>query len=58
MAKDFDFFRVNQEAFEECPNQPIDIALMEKTTRSVLTLKAGWDDIGVGNLYGKTQKRR
>ena len=44
---DFDFFRVNQEAFEECPNKPIDIAIMEKTNLgSVLTLKAGWDDIG------------
>ena len=45
--KDFDFFRVNQEDFKECPNQPIDIALMEKTTLgSVLALQAGWDDIG------------
>ena len=45
--KDFDFFRVNQEAFKECPNKPIDIAIMEKTNLgSVLTLKAGWDDIG------------
>ena len=38
---------MNQEAFEECPNKPIDIAIMEKTNLgSVLTLKAGWDDIG------------
>ena len=45
--KDFDFFRVNQEDFKECPNQPIDIALMEKTTLgSVIALQAGWDDIG------------
>ena len=45
--KDFDFFRVNQEDFKECPNKPIDIALMEKTTLgSVLALQAGWDDIG------------
>ena len=45
--KDFDFFRINSEAFKECPNKPIDIALMEKTNLgSVLALKAGWDDIG------------
>lgn len=55
---DFDFFRVNQEAFEECPNQPIDIALMEKTKLgSVLTLKAGWDDIGSWKSLWKNSKK-
>ena len=57
-TRDFDFFRVNQEAFEECPNQPIDIAVMEKTTLgSVLTLKAGWDDIGSWKSVWKNSKK-
>ena len=45
--EDLDFFRINEELFKKCPNIPIDIAVMEKTTLgSVLTLRAGWDDIG------------
>ena len=44
---DLDFFRVNEDIFRKCPNIPIDIAVMEKTKLgSVLTLEAGWDDIG------------
>ena len=44
---DLDFFRINKETFEKCPNKPIDIAVMERTTLGyVIPLKAGWDDIG------------
>ena len=44
---DLDFFRIDQDLFNKCPNMPIDIAVMEKTKiGTVLTLNAGWDDIG------------
>ena len=56
--KDLDFFRINQEIFKECPNKPIDIAVMEKTNLgSVLTLKAGWDDIGSWKSVWKNSKK-
>ena len=46
-SKDLDFLRINEESFRKCPNASIDCALMEKTNLgSVLTLNAGWDDIG------------
>ena len=44
---DIDFYRINQSIFQNCPNIPIDIAVMERTKLgSVITLDAGWDDIG------------
>ena len=45
--KDLDFFRLDAEAFEICPNESIDYALMEKTGKGAMVpLKAGWDDLG------------
>ena len=39
--------RINEEFFKKCPNLPIDIAVMEKTTKGVvLPLDADWSDIG------------
>ena len=44
---DLNFFRIDSEIFKNCKDTPIDVAVMEKTDLgSVLTLKAGWDDIG------------
>ena len=38
---------MNKEVFHNCPNIPIDIAVLEKTTLgSVVYLDAGWSDIG------------
>ncbi len=57
-VNDLDFFRINEEVFKKCSNVPIDIAVMEKTTLgSVLTLEAGWDDIGSWtSLWGNSKK--
>ena len=57
-VKDMDFFRVNEEVFSICPNKPIDIAIMEKTSLgSVLNLNAGWDDIGSWkSVWNNSQK--
>ncbi len=44
---DMDFQRVDKEAFEDCPNISIDVAVMEKTKSGyVLPLNVGWSDVG------------
>ena len=44
---DLDFQRIDIESFMECPNIPIDIAVMEKTNLGyVFPLKVGWKDLG------------
>jgi mannose-1-phosphate guanylyltransferase len=55
---DMDFIRVNKEAFEQCPDDSIDYALMEPLTSQtvgadsansqvvVVPLDAGWSDVG------------
>ncbi len=44
---DLDFIRVDREAFEACPSDSIDYAVMEKTEHAwVVPLDAGWSDVG------------
>ncbi|HEB77818.1 MAG TPA: mannose-1-phosphate guanylyltransferase/mannose-6-phosphate isomerase [Methylothermaceae bacterium] len=48
---DADFFRLDREAFQACPSDSIDYAVMEKLSGSeskavVLPLDAGWSDLG------------
>ncbi|MDX1457013.1 MAG: mannose-1-phosphate guanylyltransferase/mannose-6-phosphate isomerase [Marinobacter sp.] len=44
---DLDFVRVGKEAFEACPDDSIDYAVMEKTQDAVVVpLDAGWSDVG------------
>lgn len=46
-AKDMHFVRVDQAAFEACPADSIDYAVMEKTgSAAMVVLDAGWSDIG------------
>ena len=46
-STDLDFFRLNKETFNKCPNISIDVAIMEQTKRgTVIPLNAGWSDIG------------
>lgn len=46
-AKDLLFVRVDQAAFEACPADSIDYAVMEKTdSAAMVVLDAGWSDIG------------
>ena len=55
-AEDGDFYRVEAKAFDACPSDSIDYAVMEKLSASrgengretavVLPLSAGWSDIG------------
>ncbi|HTV78418.1 MAG TPA: mannose-1-phosphate guanylyltransferase/mannose-6-phosphate isomerase [Steroidobacteraceae bacterium] len=44
---DLDFTRVDADAFERCPSDSIDYAVMEKTAGAVVVpLDAGWSDVG------------
>lgn len=47
LSKDMGFSRIPPEIFEHCPDDSIDYAVMEKTTRATLVpLDAGWSDVG------------
>ena len=44
---DLDFIRVNKEAFEACPDESVDYAVMEKTKDAVVVpMDCGWSDVG------------
>jgi mannose-1-phosphate guanylyltransferase len=44
---DMDFIRVDKTAFEACPDDSIDYAVMEKTQDAVVVpMDAGWNDVG------------
>ncbi len=55
---DLDFIRVNKEAFLACPDDSIDYAVMERTTKAVVVpLNAGWSDVGSwSSLWDVTAK--
>ncbi len=56
--RDLDFLRINKNIFEKCPNISIDNAVMEKTKHGiVVSLDAGWDDIGTWEALSKTLKK-
>ncbi len=44
---DMDFVRVDKKAFESCPDESIDYAVMEQTKDAVVVpMDAGWSDVG------------
>lgn len=47
-VRDLDFIRLDAEAFAQCPNDSIDYAVMEKTSKAAVIEAAelGWNDIG------------
>jgi len=47
IQSDVDFVRVNKEAFESCPDESVDYAVMEKTSQAVVVpMDCGWSDVG------------
>jgi mannose-1-phosphate guanylyltransferase len=47
IQSDADFVRVNKVAFEACPDDSVDYAVMEKTTQAVVVpMDCGWSDVG------------
>ncbi len=46
-AKDLDFYRLDDKAFQACPSDSIDYAVMEHTEKgAVVPFDAGWSDVG------------
>ena len=55
---DLDFRRLNQQAFEKCPDLSIDVAVMERTNiGTVLPLNAGWSDLGSWHAVWKSHNK-
>ena len=55
---DLDFQRIGRSHFNKCPNLSIDSAVMEKTDNgSVVTLEAGWSDIGSWEALWKISQK-
>ena len=55
---DLDFRRLNQQAFEQCPDLSIDVAVMERTNiGTVLPLNAGWSDLGSWHAVWKSHNK-
>jgi mannose-1-phosphate guanylyltransferase len=47
VKSDLDFLRIDKPAFEACPSESVDYAVMEKTADAmVVPMDAGWSDIG------------
>ena len=59
LSTDNDFIRVNKAAFEECPSESIDYAVMEQTEHAVVVpMATGWSDIGSwSSLWNISEKR-
>jgi mannose-1-phosphate guanylyltransferase/mannose-6-phosphate isomerase len=65
--KDLDFFRADPSAFEQCPSDSIDYAVMEKVasdanasnkvTAAVVPLDAGWSDVGAWSSLWEVGKQ-
>lgn len=44
---EMDFTRLDHDAFSVCPSEPIDIAIMEKSSKgAVMPIDIGWSDVG------------
>jgi len=55
---DLDFLRLDKAAFEACPSDSIDYAVMEKTTNALIVpLDVGWSDIGAWSALWTVKKR-
>ena len=58
VSQDNDFLRINRMAFDKCPSDSIDFAVMEFTDDAVVVpMNAGWSDIGSwSSLWHISQK--
>lgn len=55
---DLDFVRIDAKAFESCPSESIDYAVMEKTAHAVvMPLQAGWSDVGAFSALWEVSPR-
>lgn len=57
-VKDLDFFRLDKIAFQGCPSDSIDYAVMEKTDQgAMIPLSAGWNDLGSWDALWQVGKK-
>ena len=57
-SPDLDFIRIDTEAFEQCPDESVDYAVMEKTKDAlVVPMDAGWNDIGSWSSLWKVAEK-
>lgn len=57
--KDLDFVRLDSKAFDSCPNDSVDYAVMEKSNKVVVVplLGSGWSDLGSwSSIYDSRNK--
>lgn len=55
---DLDFIRLNESAFDKCPDESIDYAVMENTHDAVVVpLDAGWSDVGSWSSLWEVSKK-
>jgi len=48
--RDLDFLRLDRPAFDACPSEPFDTAVMERTDKAVvMPVDIGWSDVGSWN---------
>ena len=58
LIQDFDFLRLDTQAFSACPSDSIDYAVMEKTeAAAVIPLDAGWSDVGSWSALWEVRPR-
>lgn len=56
--RDLDFLRIGSSAFDRCPSDSIDYAVMEKTSNAVvIPMQAGWSDVGAWSALWEVQDR-
>ena len=57
-SQDLDFIRVEEQAFEACPEDSIDYAVMERTDKAVvIPLNSGWSDVGSWQSLWEVQEK-
>ena len=57
-VSDLEFLRLDHDAFAQCPDVAIDVAVMERTNLgTVLPLAAGWSDVGSWSALWDTSDR-
>jgi mannose-1-phosphate guanylyltransferase len=57
-TKDFDFIRLDNKEFLNCPSKSIDYAVMELTEKGVVVpLSAGWNDVGSWSMLHSVKKK-
>lgn len=55
---DLDFVRLDKTSFEQCPEDSIDYAVMEKTEHAVVVpLDANWNDVGAWNSVWEVSQK-